>query len=73
MADSENTTIAISLYLRRDTAMALACLVARLGEADCARFAALNATYGDRPGADVMWSALLTLQGALLGAGFAAQ
>jgi hypothetical protein len=62
MADSEVTTI--PLHLLRAGATALARL------ADCARLAAPCTTYGDRPEADVMWSGLLTLQGALAFAGF---
>ncbi len=68
MADSEVITIPLSLP--RPVATALARLVSRLGESDCARFAAPCTTYGNRLEADVMWSGLLTLQGALAGAGF---
>jgi hypothetical protein len=69
MADPR--VITIPLYLPPAEATALANLAGRIGMDDCARFAAPCATYGDRSEADVMWSGLLTLQGALAGAGFA--
>jgi hypothetical protein len=54
MADSQITTI--PLCLSRDEA--LAHLAGRPGEADCARFASLRTSHGNRPDADVIWSEL---------------
>jgi hypothetical protein len=68
MADPE--VIMIPLHLPHPEATALARLVGRIDAEDCPRFAAPCRTYDNRPEADVMWSALLTLQGALAGAGF---
>jgi hypothetical protein len=59
------SVVQLQLCLPCDEAAALAQLVGRLGPEDCARLAAPCASYGDRPEADVMWSGLLTLQGAL--------
>ena len=71
MADPE--VITIPLCLPRSEATALARLVARLDERDCTRFAAPCTNYDGRPEADVMWSGLLTLQGAPAGKGFTGQ
>jgi hypothetical protein len=68
MADCQ--VITIPVRHPRPEATALACLVGRLDEKDCARLAASCTTYGGRPERDVMWSGLLTLQGALAFAGF---
>ena len=68
MADCE--VITIPLCLPHAEATALARLAGRLEPEDCARFAAPCTVYDGKPEANVMWSGLLTLQGALAGAGF---
>jgi hypothetical protein len=59
----------VNLYLPDAEAAALTNFVRRLGPGDCARLAGPATSYDGKPEADVMWSGLLTLQGALSSAG----
>lgn len=67
MADSE--TITIPLHLPRAKAAPLARMVARLDERDCARLSSPCVTCDGKAEADVMWSGLLILEGAMAFAG----
>jgi hypothetical protein len=62
----------IVFRLPDDEAMALAQFCFRFAFEDCARYAAITVSYSGRPEADVIWSALLTLQRQLGEAGIAA-
>ncbi len=68
MADSE--VITIPLCLPRNEAVALAQFVKRIDFDTCARFAALTVTYDGPAERNVIWSGVLTLQGALASAGY---
>lgn len=70
MAKTEGITIPVD-FPSRDEAAALAQFVKRIGYEDCAKFAAVCWTYNGRAEADVMWSAICTLQRQLAEAGFA--
>jgi len=54
-----------------DEAMALAQFCKRVDSETVRRFAAPCTSYGSRPEADVMWSGVLSLKGALARAGYA--
>lgn len=72
MADDDNTTIPVTLYLPPSEATALARLAARIDMAECARFAGPTTTIGGRSEVDAMAHGLLGLRGALAVAGFRA-
>jgi hypothetical protein len=72
MADSKPSTLTIPIdFPSSDEAVALAQYVKRIGYEDVNRFASPCITYGGRSEADVMWSAVCTLQCQLAEAGFA--
>jgi len=71
MADSQPSTITITLILPPDEALALAQFVKRIDYGACTRFANVNASYSGRAEGDTMWSAICLLQRQLADAGFA--